>query len=160
MTTENQSRQDIIDEEHLRLLSIFHYVRAGTTAFIACIPLIHVIIGIGLIVASHHVDTKPNEPPIVFIGWIFVGIGLLIIILGGTFAVLQYLVGRFISLRQHHTFCLVMAGINCLAIPYGTLAGIMTFIVLGRASVRAQFLPGRVFDVSSSSMPGTPPPLH
>lgn len=30
---DTQARQQILDEEHLRLLSIFYYVSAGTTAF-------------------------------------------------------------------------------------------------------------------------------
>lgn len=37
------------DIEHLRLLSIFHYVLAGITARIACIPFIHVANGAMLI---------------------------------------------------------------------------------------------------------------
>ena len=65
----NQRQQEILDQEHLRLLSIFHYVRAGTTAFVACIPLIHVIVGMGMIIASQYVTTKPNDLSLAFIGW-------------------------------------------------------------------------------------------
>jgi hypothetical protein len=36
------------DAEHLRLLSIFHYVYAGVTALFACFPLIYVAIGIAM----------------------------------------------------------------------------------------------------------------
>jgi len=34
------------DEQHLDLLSIFHYVVGSLTAFFSCFPLIHVIMGI------------------------------------------------------------------------------------------------------------------
>ena len=43
------------DEEHLRLLSIFHYVCAGLSAFFACIPLIHVTVWFGDAPASARV---------------------------------------------------------------------------------------------------------
>jgi len=153
MITDNQNPQDILDEEHLRLLSLFHYVRAGSTAFVACIPLIHVIMGSIMIIASQHVPAKQNEPSLALMGGIFVVVGLTIVILGWLLAVLQFLVGRFIKLKQHRTFCMVMAGVNCLAIPYGTLAGVMTFIVLGRDSVRARFMPNTVPVVPSGLAP-------
>jgi len=153
MTTEHQQRTEILNEEHLRLLSLFYYVRAGTTAVFSCIPIIHVVIGIFLIIMSRHLPTKPNEPSPAIIGWLFAGIGLVIITVGWLLAVLQYLAGRYIARRQHRTFCLIVAGLNCLALPYGTLAGVMTFIVLGRDSVQALFANGQptVPDLSASA---------
>ena len=52
--------------------------------------------------------------------------------------------------------CLIVAGVNCLALPYGTLAGVLTFIVLGRNSVRALFANGQpaVPDESVPPLPG------
>jgi hypothetical protein len=37
------------DAEHLRLLSIFHYVVGGLSALCACFPFIHLAIGIGIV---------------------------------------------------------------------------------------------------------------
>ena len=37
------------DEEHLRLLSIFHYVVGGLTALFACIPIIHLVVGLAIL---------------------------------------------------------------------------------------------------------------
>ena len=153
MTMERQQRTEILNEEHLRLLSLFYYVRAGTTAFFACIPIIHVGLGIFMIILSHHLPAKPNEPSPAIIGWLFLVIGLFIITLGWLLAVLQFLAGRFIARRQHRTFCLIVAGANCLALPYGTLAGVMTFIVLGRDSVRALFAGGGVAAPGASIPP-------
>ena len=39
------SRQD---ENHLKLPEIFHYVAAGVTVLVGCIPFIHLAIGIAL----------------------------------------------------------------------------------------------------------------
>jgi len=36
------------DEEHPRLLAIFHYVCAGMVALFACFPIIHLVLGITL----------------------------------------------------------------------------------------------------------------
>jgi hypothetical protein len=33
----------------------------------------------------------------------------------------------------------VVAGISCISIPYGTVLGILTFLVLARPSIRAVF---------------------
>ena len=37
------------DKQQLKLLSIFHYVVGGLAALIACIPIIHLTIGIGML---------------------------------------------------------------------------------------------------------------
>ena len=38
--------QQNTDNEHIRLLSIYHYVVSGAVAFFACIPIIHLVIGL------------------------------------------------------------------------------------------------------------------
>jgi hypothetical protein len=47
--------------------------------------------------------------------------------------------GYFLSLRKYYTFCLVMAGIECLFMPVGTVLGVFTIIVLMRPTVKAMF---------------------
>ena len=34
------------DEEHLRLLSIFHYIYGGLVALFACVPILYMLIGV------------------------------------------------------------------------------------------------------------------
>ena len=48
--------------------------------------------------------------------------------------------GMFLRARRHRTFSMVIAAINCLHIPLGTLLGVFTLIVLGRESVRRMYL--------------------
>src|SRR5260370_11463091 len=67
------------------------------------------------------------------------GIGVLIIGLAVTF--LTYFTGRSLRDRRHRVFCLIIAAICCLQIPWGTAIGVCTFMVLSRPSVRAQFEP-------------------
>lgn len=46
-----------------------------------------------------------------------------------------------LALRKHtrRTFVLVMAALNCLAVPYGTVLGIFTFLVLQRTEAKEIF---------------------
>ena len=59
------------DEQHLRLLSIFHYVVGGLTGLFACFPLIHVALGLAMIFAPQSLSNRPGDQPPAFVGWLF-----------------------------------------------------------------------------------------
>jgi predicted membrane channel-forming protein YqfA (hemolysin III family) len=126
------------DEEHLRLLSIFHYVVAGMMALFALFPIFHLIIGLAMLFApakfSGHGDPAPA-----FIGLIFVVFAGVFIMCGWIFAGFVFAAGRFLARRKHHTFCLVMAGVECLFMPFGTALGVFSIIVLTREPVKKLF---------------------
>ncbi len=126
------------DEDHLRLLSIFHYVVAGLAALFACFPIIHLVIGIVFIVAPHKLEGK-GEPPPPWFGWLFVIIASIFITLGWIFAGFVLATARFLARRRRYMFCLVMAGIECLFMPFGTVLGVFTIVVLMRESVKQLF---------------------
>jgi hypothetical protein len=130
--------QALEDAEHLKLLSIFHYVLAGMTALAGCIPIIHVVLGIVMVSGSLPTSPTSPPPPAAF-GWFFIGFGGLFILLAWTMAVLQFLTARWIAARRRRMFCFVMACIECAAIPVGTALGVFTILVLQRPSVRALF---------------------
>ena len=54
--------------------------------------------------------------------------------------VANILSGIFLRQRRHRMFSLVVAGLNCLQIPFGTALGVFTLIVLLRESVRQSYL--------------------
>jgi len=138
-------RQQIIDEEHLHLLYIGYLISAGMSAFFSFFGLIYVFMGVMMGVffsaesnaAGHVADVPPA-----FIGWIFgiIGFGIFLFLI--TMGVLKFVTALRIKRRRSRIFCMVIAGISCLAIPYGTLLGICTFIVLERASVKKLFAAG------------------
>jgi hypothetical protein len=122
------------DLEHLKLLAIFHYVVAGMTALFACIPFIHFFMGLAL--ATGALEADPGAQPI--------GIGLMIfaglfILAGWTLAALIAFAGRSLQTRTRYTFCLVMGGVECIFMPFGTVLGVFTIIVLMRDSVKELF---------------------
>lgn len=128
------------DEEHLRLLSIFHYVVAGLAFLFACFPIIHLIIGLVFLLAPEALGegARGGPPPLVF-GLIFTIIPSVIILVGWSVALCIFLAGRYLGRREHYTFCLVVAGVSCLFMPFGTVLGVFTIIVLVRPSVKALF---------------------
>ena len=125
------------DEQHLKLLSIFHYVVGGMTALIACFPLIHFVVGIAIVSGNFGGPEMPSEGA--FVGWFFIILAGTMITLGWGTALCMIITARKLKTRTGHTFCLVIAAIECLCFPFGTILGIFTIIVLTKESVKAQF---------------------
>jgi hypothetical protein len=123
------------DSEHLSLLAIFHYVVAGMTALFACIPFIHFFVGLALATGALP-DTDPEAQPIGLAIMVFAG---LFIFAGWTLAILIAFAGRSLQTRSRYTFCLVMAGVECIFMPFGTVLGVFTIIVLMRDTVKELF---------------------
>ncbi len=126
------------DEQHLKLLAIFHYIVGGIIALFSCFPIIHLVIGIIMIIAPEKMDSN-GQPPPAFIGWIFALVGGIIIVVGWILAGCVIAAGRFLTKRKHYLFCLVVAAIQCIFMPFGTVLGILTIIVLMRESVKEAF---------------------
>jgi hypothetical protein len=128
------------DTEHLRLLSIFHYIVAGLAALFSFFPLLYTTIGAIFIFAARHGTPKPGEElPPEFLGWIFVGVGSFLFLLGVAMAICILIAGRCLSRHRFYSFALVMACVECLFIPFGTILGVFTIIALSRESVKALF---------------------
>jgi hypothetical protein len=127
------------DEEQLKLLAIFHYVVAGIAALCAVVPVIHLCLGLFMVFGAHHFAGSGQMPPPAFVGWIFIIVATVIIVLGLTVAGFILTAGCFLARRKHHTFCLVVAGAECLFMPFGTVLGIFTILVLNRDSVKQLF---------------------
>ena len=68
-------------------------------------------------------------------------LGAFFILLGWVFAVLVLVAGRLIARRKYYTFCFVVACVECLFMPFGTVLGVFTILVLNRQSVKELFNP-------------------
>lgn len=123
------------DKQHLKLLSIFHYVLGGILAFFFLFPLIHLTIGILFITQSIPSDSSGNLPPQEF-GYFFAAVGAIFFILGEALAIATIVSGRFLKRRQRYWFSFVIACLLCLFTPLGTILGVFTIIVLSRQSVK------------------------
>lgn len=124
------------DLEHLRLLSIFHYLMAGLAGLFALIPVIQLMFGLALSFGWGEFD---QDAPPAFVGWFLTCIAGGFVLLGGAYAVCLAVAGRSLVQHRNWTFCMVMAGVSCIFMPLGTALGVFTMIVLNRPSVRALF---------------------
>lgn len=122
------------DEEHLKLLSIFHYVVGGIAGFFACFPIIHLIIGIAMLAGAFG---RKGPPPVM--GLMFVMMALIFITAGWTLAICLIVSGRRLARRTNYKFCFVIACISCVFSPFGTVLGVFTIIVLVRPTVKELF---------------------
>jgi hypothetical protein len=136
--SDEYTRQSLIDDEHLKLLSLGYMISAAITGFFALFGLMYIFIGammIGFVTHRPEMATNTGHVPPAFMGWFFGVVGLTFFIVGITLAVAKLYAAICIKSRKSRTFCLVVGGFTCLAIPYGTALGVFTFIVLGRDSV-------------------------
>jgi predicted membrane channel-forming protein YqfA (hemolysin III family) len=127
------------DEEHLRLLSIFHYVVGALMALCALFPLIHFTLGLFFVLAPQHPTQQQGGPPPAFIGWFFMIFGGVLFVLGECFAGCVIVAGRFIRSRRRYWFVFVMACLQCAFFPFGTALGVFTIVVLSRPTVKELF---------------------
>jgi hypothetical protein len=141
-----QYQQQVQDAEHIKLLVIFHYVMAGLTALAACFPIIHLVMGIGIVSGKFPMPppSSAGAPPMdmEWMGWMFVIFAGVIIVFGWAMAICLFLAGKMLSERRGQTFVFVIACIQCLSVPLGTALGVFTIIVLQRPSVKALFEQG------------------
>ena len=141
------------DLQHLDLLSLFHYILGGLSALFSCLFLLHIFTGMAMVSGTFFHDAKGGEPP-AFFGWMLIVMGAVFMVIGWSLAICMLLAGRKLKQRKSRTFCTVVAGIECLNMPLGTILGVFTLVVLSKESVKALFDPQ-----SSPSLTNTPPPI-
>lgn len=136
---DQESRQAVLDEEHLRLLSIGYYISGGLSIAFSFVGLLYMAIGIFLFTVNSSSSAAAGGPPPQFIGSIMGILGLSIFVFLITMGVLKFISGSHLKKRKGRILSMVVAGVNCLEFPYGTLLSVFTFMVLSRSSVKKLF---------------------
>ncbi|MBI4559579.1 MAG: hypothetical protein HY706_18485 [Candidatus Hydrogenedentes bacterium] len=131
------------DESHLRLLAIFYWVLGGLKAIFACLPLVWIAFGMFMFLGSNtFTPSGPNAPPpelITLFGVIVLTIGVFSFLFSLSLALAMLYAARCLYYHRKWTYCLVVAAIGCISIPFGTVLGVFTIIVLNRPSVKELF---------------------
>ena len=149
-------RQDLLDQEHLRLLRVGYLIVGGTNAVCSIFPLFYIGMGSFFAAALKDAPVRPGAPdPRAFI-WIFAFFGTMFFLYLAVSAALKLFTARALRLRRYRTLCHLTAALTCLGIPYGTALGIFTFTVLARPSVAALF-DGATFSPAGFVPPPMPP---
>ena len=68
-------------------------------------------------------------------------IGALFFLAGVAMAICILIAGRSLARQRHYWFAFVIACVECIFIPFGTILGVFTIIVLSRESTKKLFLP-------------------
>ncbi|MDD2764347.1 MAG: hypothetical protein PHE83_10275 [Opitutaceae bacterium] len=145
-----------IDADHLQLLTVFHFIGAALG-----------VVGI-LFVVGHYTlmstvflnpkmwaGQKQGPPPaevFAIFKWFYVIMALWFILSG----VANLISGYYIRARKRRIFSILVAGLNLLHMPLGTMLGAFTLVVLLRDSVR------EAYEAQASAGPpprGSSPPL-
>ena len=123
------------NDKQLDLLGLFHFILGGLTALFACLPLIHVGVGAALLLGTF--DSGEAAPR--FVGWIFVLMGSLFVLGGWALAAAMIAAGRMLRRRKSRTACQVIAALECLLMPLGTLLGVFTLMALSQDRAQELF---------------------
>lgn len=129
------------DKQYLKLLSIFHYIVGAMTALFSFFPLIHIAIGIAMLCGAFEGKDAPPR----FLGLFFVILPSIFMLCGWAMAVCIIVAGRKLARYRARTYCLVIAAIECIFVPFGTILGVFTIIMLMKDSVKAMFAASQPF---------------
>jgi hypothetical protein len=151
----------IVTRERLRILAWGCYIHGGFTMVMMSffvMPFLFMMIAMSTMSASQWNKPTPTAPtnysalptptatpaaaaeppPKVFFA-IFGAVFGVIILVNMTLAALTIYAGRCIQQRKHKILIYIIAVINCLFLPYGTLLGVFTIIVLSSPAGEAEF---------------------
>jgi len=133
-----------VDRDRLKVMEIAYYIAGGMTILTVSIFLIHFTLFLFLGLNPHVFDNAATSgrhdtppPPGLFLA--LAGLFGLIIMLGWTFGAFQIYAGRCLRARRNYLLILIVAGFECIFIPWGTALGVFTFLVMQKLSVRALF---------------------
>jgi hypothetical protein len=124
-----------VDSDHLKLLAIFHFIGCGLGLLGILLILGHYAIFSTIFTNPKLWQNQKQGPPpqeiFAMLKWIYLVFGCWFL----ASVILNLMSGLFILARKHRVFSLVVAAINCLHMPLGTVLGVFTIIVLIRQSV-------------------------
>jgi hypothetical protein len=126
------------DLEHLKLLSIFHYIVGGLACFCGLLWILYIVSGIILIIASGSMASDDRMGASIG-GVVAIVVGVFLFVLFEAYGILGIIAGRKFAKHVGYWFCFVLAVFTCLNFPLGTALGVFTIVVLNRPSVKALF---------------------
>jgi len=127
------------DAKQLDLLAVFHYVVGGIMALFSCLPFMHVLMGLAVVSGKFFENAEGSTPPDAIFGWFFVVMGSVFILFGWAISICIIIAGRKLKQRRSRMFCMVVAGIECMFMPFGTVLGVFTLIALNKDSIKQTY---------------------
>jgi hypothetical protein len=135
---------------HLDVLAVFHYVYGGLTALLGLVILVSLGIGLGAS-SDWGNDWEPEA------GCSILAVMVVMLLLIGGTAALNFLAGRNLQQRKGYILVLVTAALNCTSVPFGTLLGIFTLAIVANVETRLMFEGHSAQPAPPASPPAAPP---
>jgi hypothetical protein len=130
------------DVRQLRILAVLHYVYGGLVALGSLYMLMFGWIGIKILWSP---AVSAGESPLglpVGAGWDFIAASVAGFLLVGFWAAATIVAGKRLRHQTHRAYCIIVAAINTISVPLGTVLGIVTIVTLMRSSVIELFEEG------------------
>ena len=136
-----EETQAVRDQEHLRLLALFHYISgAVTVAFSLLYGLWALFASVMFASIPQQARGNINDPfAEQFMPVMIFGMFGIFCVIGVIYGIVEIVAGRFISQRRLRIFTIIASLPRLIFIPYGTILTIFTLLVLDRASVRLHY---------------------
>ena len=128
------------DIRYLNLLAIFHLIVAGMVGLLSCLPLVDLFIGIPMLkdvpyaLSQNEFFSQTTLAPLIFI---LLPSGITVI--GWMFAIAIALNGYYLRTRKWVDYCMVVSGIETIFMPFGTVLGVFTMILLTKPTIKNRF---------------------
>jgi hypothetical protein len=156
----SEAEEHLIVRDRLRWLAIGFYVKGAVSAIFVSFLIFHFVFMLGFSLMPESAWNPPPKPattaeslsvtpspaarpvnqgPPVVIFRVFAAVIGAIILIGWALGGLTIYAGRCLHKRTRRTFIFVMAAVNCPFMPWGTLLGIATFMLLQTPVARTEF---------------------
>ena len=130
-TLNYDKHQEILDNEHLNLLSIFYFIFGGLTIFTSFIILAYITLFSAIFTNIPMENSDMENFPLEILFYVF---AVLFIFVFG-YGILLILAGVNIRKKAKRVFSVVVGAMAMLSFPFGTALGVFSIIVLTRNSV-------------------------
>jgi hypothetical protein len=138
-----EEKQSVLDEEHLRLLALFHYVSGALTCagslFAALSAVFVATMSTAFPVDGQERLSEEALRQMQVMPQVMAGVVAIVAVAGVILGVLEIVAGRCVSQHRARVFTMVVAVPRLLFIPWGTILSVFTMLVLERASVEALY---------------------
>jgi hypothetical protein len=111
------------DEQHLRLLSILHYVYGVLQSLFVLLFGVFLSVWLWAVTHGEKISAKSKPPPPGFF-WFIAVLSVFALLWMVAVLLCTFLTGRWIAQRRNRLFCIVVAAINCTSAPFGTVLGV------------------------------------
>ncbi|MFH1301538.1 MAG: hypothetical protein ABIK07_10800 [Planctomycetota bacterium] len=121
------------DQRHLKILSKVQIIFGITNLFVSYLYYKAIFI----LVDEYRKFLEQSNPEVEVA--LLLGFGFVIFLIGIVILFCIILAGQSLARFENYKFCFIVAAFECLMIPFGTIIGISTILILRRDSVKTLF---------------------